>query len=87
MVIGIFDQVAVVCAGRVMESANVLDLFEHPAHPYTLGLLRCVPRSTAERQKTFHSISGLPPRVTQLIEGGLRLLPRCERAGDSCHHE
>ncbi|MGW5360786.1 ABC transporter ATP-binding protein [Actinopolymorpha pittospori] len=83
IVAGHCDRVVVMYAGRVMETAAVLDLFARPAHPYTLGLLRCVPRLTAKRSRIFHAIPGLPPRVTELVEG-CPFAPRCERATDQC---
>jgi oligopeptide/dipeptide ABC transporter ATP-binding protein len=86
IVAGHCDRVVVMYAGRVMEMATVIDLFERPAHPYTLGLLRCVPRITARRSRTFYAIPGLPPRVTTLAEG-CPFAPRCERATEQCHTE
>ncbi len=86
IVAGHCDRVVVMYAGKVMEAATVFDLFDHPAHPYTHGLLRCVPRLSAVRSRTFHSIPGLPPRVTELT-GGCPFAPRCERASDRCHTE
>ena len=86
IVAGHCDRVVVMYAGRVMETATVLDLFDHPAHPYTLGLLRCVPRIATTRSRTFHSIPGLPPRVTEIAEG-CPFAPRCERASDRCRTE
>jgi oligopeptide/dipeptide ABC transporter ATP-binding protein len=83
IVAGHCDRVVVMYAGRVMESATVMDLFDRPSHPYTVGLLRCVPRLAATRTKTFQSIPGLPPRVTQLV-AGCPFAPRCERASDKC---
>ena len=86
IVAGHCDRVVVMYAGRVMETATVFDLFDRPAHPYTHGLLRCVPRLTAARTRTFHSIPGLPPRVTELTPG-CPFAPRCERASDRCRTE
>jgi oligopeptide/dipeptide ABC transporter ATP-binding protein len=86
IVAGHCDRVVVMYAGRVMEAATVFDLFDHPGHPYTHGLLRCVPRLKAERSRTFHSIPGLPPRVTELV-AGCPFAPRCERASDRCRTE
>jgi oligopeptide/dipeptide ABC transporter ATP-binding protein len=83
IVAGHCDRVVVMYAGRVMESAAVVDLFARPAHPYTLGLLRCVPRLTATRTRVFNAIPGLPPRVTQLTQG-CPFAPRCDRATDQC---
>jgi oligopeptide/dipeptide ABC transporter ATP-binding protein len=86
IVAGHCDRVVVMYAGRVMETATVLDLFDHPAHPYTHGLLRCVPRLSTHRTRTFHHIPGLPPRVTEVVEG-CPFAPRCERADDQCRSE
>jgi oligopeptide/dipeptide ABC transporter ATP-binding protein len=86
IVAGHCDRVVVMYAGRVMEMATVVDLFERPAHPYTVGLLRCVPRITAQRSRTFYAIPGLPPRVTRLAEG-CPFAPRCDRATEQCHTE
>ncbi len=83
IVAGHCDRVVVMYAGRVMEAAAVVDLFARPAHPYTLGLLRCVPRLTATRSRVFHAIPGLPPHVTQLTQG-CPFAPRCDRATDVC---
>jgi len=86
IVAGHCDRVVVMYAGRVMETASVPDLFARPAHPYTLGLLRCVPRLTARRSRVFHAIPGAPPQVTQLAEG-CPFAPRCERATDQCRSQ
>jgi len=69
-----------------MESAAVEDLFARPAHPYTVGLLRSVPRVTRKRTRSFHAIPGLPPQVTSLMPG-CPFAPRCERATDRCRTE
>jgi oligopeptide/dipeptide ABC transporter ATP-binding protein len=86
IVAGHCDRVVVMYAGRVMEAASVDDLFAHPSHPYTLGLLRCVPRLTVTRSRTFQAIPGQPPRVTRLADG-CPFAPRCERATDQCRNE
>ncbi|MBO0707014.1 MAG: ABC transporter ATP-binding protein [Candidatus Dormibacteraeota bacterium] len=86
IVAGHCDRVVVMYAGRVMESAAVEDLFARPAHPYTVGLLRSVPRVTRRRTRTFHAIPGLPPQVIRLVPG-CPFAPRCERASDRCRTE
>ncbi len=53
IVAGHCDRVVVMYAGRVMETATVFDLFDRPSHPYTVGLLKCVPRLTATRSRVF----------------------------------
>jgi len=86
IVAGHCDRVVVMYAGRVMETATVFDLFDRPSHPYTVGLLRCVPRLTEKRSRVFEVIPGLPPQVTQ-ISPGCPFAPRCQRATDRCRTE
>ena len=86
IVAGHCDRVVVMYAGRVMETAGVFDLFDRPSHPYTVGLLKCVPRLTATRSRIFESIPGLPPEVTRL-RAGCPFAPRCERVTDQCRTE
>jgi oligopeptide/dipeptide ABC transporter ATP-binding protein len=83
IVAGHCDRVVVMYAGRVMEAATVDDLFARPTHPYTVGLLRCVPRLMRKRTRAFYAIPGLPPQVTRLV-AGCPFAPRCERATDRC---
>jgi oligopeptide/dipeptide ABC transporter ATP-binding protein len=86
IVAGHCDRVVVMYSGRVMETAPVFDLFARPSHPYTVGLLKCVPRLTARRSRVFESIPGLPPVVTQ-FRAGCPFAPRCERVTDRCRTE
>jgi oligopeptide/dipeptide ABC transporter ATP-binding protein len=86
IVAGHCDRVVVMYAGRLMETSSVVDLFASPLHPYTVGLLRCVPRLTASRSRFFQTIPGLPPRVTELKEG-CPFAPRCDRASEQCWRE
>ena len=76
------DSVAVVYAGQIVESGSKEDLFDHPTHPYTLGLFGSLP-SMAVGEKRLHSIVGLPPDPTNLPEG-CAFWPRCPHATDAC---
>jgi oligopeptide/dipeptide ABC transporter ATP-binding protein len=80
------DRVAVMYAGKIVEEAPVRELFHHPRHPYTEGLLRAVPRldeSAAEKKKRLHTIEGVVPNPLNLPPG-CRFAPRCEHVRDKC---
>ncbi|OZI61966.1 ABC transporter ATP-binding protein [Bordetella genomosp. 11] len=80
----IAHRVAVMYAGRVVEDADVYDLFERPSHPYTRGLLSCIPTdallASGER---LRAIPGNVPSVLDL-PAGCTYAPRCELASDAC---
>ena len=76
------DKVAVVYAGKIIESGSVEDVFDHPAHPYTLGLFHSLP-GFAEGESRLHPIPGLPPDPSNLPEG-CAFYPRCPRATEAC---
>ena len=76
------DSVAVVYAGQIVESGSREDLFDHPTHPYTLGLFGSLP-SMAVGEKRLHSIVGLPPDPTNLPTG-CAFWPRCPHAAEAC---
>jgi oligopeptide/dipeptide ABC transporter ATP-binding protein len=76
------DQLAVMYAGRVVESGPVSRIFNAPAHPYTEALLNSIPRMTDDRQR-LTAIDGQPPDLAKL-PGGCAFAPRCPRAFDRC---
>jgi oligopeptide/dipeptide ABC transporter ATP-binding protein len=76
------DRIAVMYAGQVVETGTVDEVFRRPRHPYTLGLLRSVPRFDLVRQ-TLDSIPGQPPDLV-LPPSGCRFHPRCPFAQDDC---
>ena len=79
------DRVAIMYAGRIMESAPVRELFAAPAHPYTRGLLACVPKLGEKRQR-LTPIEGTIPTPGQLPEG-CSFLDRCPEAFAPCRGE
>lgn len=79
------DRVVVMYAGRVVEEADVIRLFEQPAHPYTEGLLKSVP-SLEEDQERLYSIRGNVPSPEELPKG-CKFAPRCEKAWERCRAE
>jgi oligopeptide transport system ATP-binding protein len=86
IVAGICDRVAVMYGGRMVEVAPRDDLFAEPRHPYTLGLLRCVPRVDMVTAGVFQSIPGQPPDLIG-SPSGCAFAPRCEFVGDRCVDE
>jgi len=80
------DRVNVMYAGRIIEQASATELYANPRHPYTLGLLRSVPRLDEPRRARLDPIEGQPPDLTRLPEG-CAFAPRCayrvERCGEA----
>ncbi len=82
VIAGTCDRVAVLYAGRVMESGPVQAIFSRPAHAYTLGLLRSMPDPAHARQR-LDGIAGSPPDP-RAIPPGCRFSPRCSFVTDAC---
>jgi len=76
------DQLAVMYAGRVVESGPVTRLFNAPAHPYTQALLGSIPRMSDNRQR-LTAIEGQPPDLVSL-PAGCSFAPRCPSAFERC---
>lgn len=82
VVAGSCDNVLVMYAGRIMEYANVEDIFYRPTHPYTLGLIKTIPRLDLE-EKELKLILGNPPDLLNLPKG-CPFAPRCLFAKEIC---
>ena len=78
-------RIAVMYAGRIVEIAQVTDLYSSPAHPYTQGLLESLARLGGRKQR-LTSISGAPPNPLELPDG-CSFHPRCPKATDRCRRE
>ena len=76
------DRVMVMYAGQVVEEADVMTLFHHPAHPYTQGLLNSTIR-VHELSNRLETIDGVVPTLTHMPEG-CRFAPRCPHATEAC---
>ena len=76
------DAVAVMYAGRIVESAPTREIFDHPRHPYTRALLDCLPAVDGPVHE-LTSIEGRPPDLARLPLG-CRFAPRCPLAVDAC---
>lgn len=77
------QRVAVMYAGQIVEIAATADLFRQPRHPYTVGLLNCVPRLDGPANRRLAPIPGAPPDIAQ-PPSGCRFHPRCPLATDAC---
>jgi oligopeptide transport system ATP-binding protein len=75
------DRVAVMYAGQVAELATKAELFAHPGHPYTIGLIRSIP--SIDRHRRLTPIPGVPPDLIGLGRG-CPFAPRCAWASDEC---
>jgi len=82
VVAGMCDRAIVMYGGRVVEEANIFDLFADPRHPYTIALLGAVPRTDQVRDRLI-PIGGLPPDLIA-PEPGCAFAPRCAFAFDDC---
>jgi oligopeptide/dipeptide ABC transporter ATP-binding protein len=80
------NRVAVMYAGRIVEYAEVGELFRRPQHPYTWGLLGSISRMDRPRQRRLAAITGQPPSLISL-PAGCSFRPRCPHAFDRCRTE
>jgi oligopeptide/dipeptide ABC transporter ATP-binding protein len=80
------DRVNVMYAGKIVERATAREIYANPRHPYTLGLLRSVPRLDEPRRAKLQPISGQPPDLSRL-PAGCSFAPRCAYVIERCRHE
>lgn len=76
------DRVAIIYAGRIVETGNLRDIYKNPKHPYTIGLLDSIPSLTKDA-KRLKPIKGLMPDPTDLPPG-CPFAPRCNYATAAC---
>jgi oligopeptide/dipeptide ABC transporter ATP-binding protein len=77
------DRVNVMYAGRIVESGTARDIYHNPSHPYTLALLRSVPRMDQPRKAKLDPVEGQPPDLMRL-DPGCSFRPRCRFAVGRC---
>jgi oligopeptide/dipeptide ABC transporter ATP-binding protein len=70
-------------AGRIVEAGSADSVYHDPRHPYTMALLRSVPRLDRPRRARLDPVDGQPPDLTRL-DGGCAFRPRCRFAIDKC---
>ena len=86
IIAGMCEHVNVMYAGHVVESAPVKQIFETPAHPYTVGLLHSIPRLDESRETKLTPIAGQPPDLSKEIVG-CPYAPRCPKVQSRCRQE
>lgn len=77
------DRVVVMYCGQVVEEAEVRTLFDHPMHPYTLGLLKSIPRLSDDDDKRLYMIKGMVPNPLEMPPG-CHFSDRCDSCMDIC---
>jgi peptide/nickel transport system ATP-binding protein len=85
LVAEIADRIAVMYAGRLMEIATTEEIFARPLHPYTRGLIACVPNIRADQQELV-TMPGSPPDLVD-PPAGCRFAPRCPNVMPICRRE
>lgn len=86
IIAGLADRVAVMYGGYIIEMAQVDELYAHPTHPYTIGLLGSLPRMDETGHRRLVSIDGLPPVLLEK-PNYCPFAPRCKYAVERCWHE
>ncbi len=86
VVAGTCQYVNVMYAGHIVESAPVKQIFATPAHPYTVGLLKSIPRLDESRDIRLTSIAGQPPDLSKEIVG-CPYVSRCPKVQSRCRQE
>lgn len=77
------QRVAVMYAGKIVETGSAEDTFNHPAHPYTVGLMKSIPRLSESKKERLQEITGIVPPLHE-IPSGCRFHPRCPKVMDEC---
>ena len=86
IVAGLADRVCVMYAGYIVETAEVIELYANPRHPYTQGLLASLPRLDARERQSLASIVGVPPDMVN-PPPGCPFAPRCPSVVERCWQE
>jgi oligopeptide/dipeptide ABC transporter ATP-binding protein len=86
VIAGRADRVAVMYAGRIVETTATGTLYDNPRHPYTEALFQALPENAAETRERLYSIPGAPPDLVH-PPNGCRFAPRCRYAASRCRAE
>jgi oligopeptide/dipeptide ABC transporter ATP-binding protein len=80
------DRVNVMYAGKIIETGTAEEIYHNPKHPYTIGLLKSVPRLDEAMKTRLEPIDGMPPDLVNL-PAGCSFAPRCKFTNDHCLQE
>lgn len=83
VVASICDRIAIMYGGKIVETGTVFEIFEHPQHPYTIGLLSCISNPNELEKKELHPIPGSPPDLLN-IQDTCPFADRCTAAMKIC---
>jgi oligopeptide transport system ATP-binding protein len=86
VVAGMADRVQVMYAGHIVETATTEEIFANPRHPYTVGLMKSIPRLDARSKEKLQPIRGLPPDLIDLPDM-CPFVPRCNYAREQCERK
>jgi oligopeptide transport system ATP-binding protein len=86
VVAGMADRVQVMYAGHIVETATTEEIFANPRHPYTVGLMKSIPRLDARTKSRLEPIRGLPPDLIDLPDM-CPFVPRCNYAREQCEQK
>jgi oligopeptide transport system ATP-binding protein len=86
VVAGMADRVQVMYAGHIVETAPTTEIFANPHHPYTVGLMKSIPRLDARTKERLEPIRGLPPDLIDLPDM-CPFVPRCNYAREQCEQK
>jgi oligopeptide transport system ATP-binding protein len=86
VVAGMADRVQVMYAGHIVETASTGEIFANPRHPYTVGLMKSIPRLDARTKDRLEPIRGLPPDLIDLPDM-CPFVPRCNYAREQCEQK
>ena len=86
VVAGMSDRIQVMYAGHIVETASTEEIFANPRHPYTVGLMKSIPRLDATTKAKLEPIRGLPPDLIDLPDM-CPFVPRCNYAQEKCEQK
>jgi oligopeptide/dipeptide ABC transporter ATP-binding protein len=80
------QRIYIMYAGRIVEAGTTKEIFGNPLHPYTIGLVKCIPRLDEEEGRKLVPIEGLPPNLINM-PSTCAFLPRCSYKSERCLRE